>query len=336
MRRQDFHFELPESLIAQRPSEVRGESRLCHLHSDGSVEFGAFAQVIDQFKGDELLVLNDTKVVPARVYGHKASGGAVEMLFVEPLENGRILAMLRGGHLKPGSRLVFPGAEAELCSRREDGTAELLLSRADDLWTWLDEVGEMPLPPYIEREADESDKERYQTVFARESGAVAAPTAGLHFTPELLDALRAKGVEIRTITLHVGPGTFRPVKVDNIDEHRMHSERYTVPEETRAALASGKPIVAVGTTVVRTLESYALDPAATRTDIFIKPGFEFRLVDGLITNFHLPESTLLMLVCAFSGQEKVLNAYNAAVREGLHFFSYGDAMLMHREGGRWI
>lgn len=336
MRRQDFHFELPESLIAQRPSERRGESRLCHLHSDGTVEFGAFRQVIDQFVGDELLVLNDTKVVPARVYGHKASGGAVEMLVIEPYGDGKILAMLRGTHIKPGCQLRFPGAEAELVARREDGTAEVLLSRAADLWDWLEEVGEMPLPPYIERAADAEDRERYQTVFAKESGAVAAPTAGLHFTPEILEAVKARGVEIQTLTLHVGPGTFRPVKVDNIDEHHMHSERFSVPPATRAALASGKRVIAVGTTVVRALESYALDPNAERTEIFIKPGFEFRLVDGLITNFHLPESTLLMLVCAFAGQEKVLNAYNAAVREGLHFFSYGDAMLMHREGGRWI
>ncbi len=341
MNRTDFSYELPPELIAQRPSTVRGESRLCHLPLSGEPVFTNFGALLDLFQGNELLVLNDTKVVPARVMGQKPTGGKVEVLVVEPLEGGRIAAMVRGSHMKPGAQILLPGGvQATFVASGDEGTVELQMSGLaegpDALWAWLDQAGEMPLPPYIERAADASDRDRYQTVFADEPGAVAAPTAGLHFTPEMLETLTKKGVEIAKVTLHVGPGTFRPVKVDRIEDHKMHAERYTVSEKTAEALArakrEGRPIVAVGTTVVRTLESYALDPTANRTSIFIYPGFKFQLVDGLITNFHLPESTLLMLVCAFSGQERVLDAYRAAVREGMHFFSYGDAMFMHRAG----
>jgi S-adenosylmethionine:tRNA ribosyltransferase-isomerase len=336
MRVDDFKFELPPELIAQRPSPERGGSRLMQVPIDGPPTIAGFETLLDAFTGDEVLVLNDTRVVPARVFGHKPSGGQVELLIVEPLPDGHIAAMTRGTRLKPGRTIVLPGgAEAEFVRRHNDGTAVLKLRGVPDLWTWLDDVGAVPLPPYIERDADDADRARYQTVFAREPGAVAAPTAGLHLTDALLEALVAKGVEIQHVTLHVGPGTFRPVRTEHLADHKMHSERYTVPAATAAAVRSGRPVIAVGTTVVRALESYALDPSADRTEIFIYPGFEFQLVDGLITNFHLPGSTLLMLISAFAGQARVLSAYQAAVQARMHFFSYGDATLLRREGGRW-
>ncbi len=243
--------------------------------------------------------------------------------------------MTRGKTLRPGSRLILPGAEAEVVARRPDGLAEVVLHGVHDLWAWLDHAGAVPLPPYIERTPEAEDAERYQTVFARDPGAVAAPTAGLHFTEALLEALRAKGVAIHTLTLHVGPGTFRPVQVDNPLEHTMHAERFQVPPETAEAVRSGRPVVAVGTTVVRALEAHARDPKANRTDLFIFPGFDFRVVDGLITNFHLPRSTLLMLVSALAGPARVLTAYQYAVAERMRFYSYGDAGLFRREEGRW-
>jgi len=348
MWRQDYRFELPESLIARRPPDVRGESRLMSLPaSGGEPEIGPFAALVDAFRGDEVLVLNDTRVIPARVRGHKASGGAVELFVVgaagtahatdvagSPL---RIEALLRGKRLGPGTRLTLPGATGTVIGPLGEGTfaVDLPFSDAADVFAWLEAVGEMPLPPYLDRAADEADRERYQTVFARTPGAVAAPTAGLHFTEPLLAALRARGVEIVTVTLHVGLGTFLPVRVDDLDTHVMHEERYDVPLPTRAALASGRPVVAVGTTVVRALESFARDPEARSTRIFIRPGFDFRIVDALVTNFHLPESTLLMLVGAFAGRERILDAYAQAVRAGMRFFSYGDAMLLRRPGGRW-
>ena len=243
--------------------------------------------------------------------------------------------MLRGKKLRPGTDLKFPGANAVVRGGDDRGVFELELTTSTDLWTWLDDVGQIPLPPYIRRDADAGDRHRYQTVFAEKVGAVAAPTAGLHFTADLLNRLRDKGVEIKTITLHVGLGTFLPMRVDDIDEHVMHSEHYQVPEETRLALQSKRPVVAVGTTVVRALESYMRDPDATRTDIFIRPGFEYRCVDGLLTNFHLPESTLLMLVSAFAGYDTIFSAYRQAVDAQMRFFSYGDAMLLRRRNGRW-
>lgn len=353
MWRQDYQFELPESLIARRPPVVRGDSRLMSLPGErGAPEILPFERLIDAFRGDEVLVLNDTRVIPARVRGRKASGGAVELFVVDLLgtdvERGeapeafagprRVEALLRGKRLSPGTRLVLPGADdAVVVGSHGEGTfaVDLTLPSPGDVFAWLEAVGEMPLPPYLDRPADEADRTRYQTVFARAPGAVAAPTAGLHFTDALLDALRAKGVAVTTITLHVGLGTFLPVRVDDLDAHVMHEERYDVPAATRAALASGRPVVAVGTTVVRALESFARDPEARSTRIFIRPGFEFRVVDGLVTNFHLPESTLLMLVGAFAGRERVLDAYACAVRAEMRFFSYGDAMLLRRPGGRW-
>lgn len=341
MLRSDFTFDLPEDLIAQRPSAERGGSRLMTVPLDGPPVIGPFTDIVERFRGDEVLVLNDTRVVPARLFGQKTTGGAVEVLVVEPLDPPgapgplRIAAMVRGKRLKPGVRLELPGAEAELIARRADGTVELRVFGVDDLWRWLDAAGRVPLPPYIRREADAADRSRYQTVFAREPGAVAAPTAGLHFTPALLDALRSKGVAVHTVTLHVGPGTFLPVRADDVSDHAMHAERFAVPPETAAAVASGRPVVAVGTTVVRALEAHAREPGADRTDLFILPGFEFRVIDGLLTNFHLPESTLLMLVSAFAGRARILAAYRAAVEARMRFYSYGDAMLLRREGGRW-
>jgi S-adenosylmethionine:tRNA ribosyltransferase-isomerase len=335
MRLADFDYLLPPDLIAQHPSARRGESRLLNVPTRGPFSAGPFAEILQYFRGDEVLVVNDTRVVPARVVGQKVSGGAVEILVVEPLGPGRVAAMTRGKALRPGSRMLLPGAEAEIIARRPDGLAEVVLHGVDDLWAWLDHAGAMPLPPYIERAAEPHDADRYQTVFARDPGAVAAPTAGLHFTEGVLQALRDKGVAIHSLTLHVGPGTFLPVRGDDVRDHAMHAERFTVPAETAAAVASGRPVVAVGTTVVRALEAHARDPAADRTDLFILPGFDFRVVDGLLTNFHLPESTLLMLVSAFAGRDRIRRAYLDAVAARLQFYSYGDAMLLRREGGRW-
>lgn len=340
MLRSDFDFHLPDELIAQRPAETRAGSRLMTVPHDGPPAIAPFPTIVEQFRGDEVLVVNDTRVVPARLFGQKPTGGAVEVLVVEPISAPgewplRIGAMVRGKRLKKGTIIELPGAEAELVARRPDRTVELELRGVDDLWTWLEAAGRVPLPPYIRRDPDADDRTRYQTVFAREPGAVAAPTAGLHFTPALLDALRAKGVAVHTVTLHVGPGTFLPVRADDVSDHTMHAERYAVPEATAAAVSSGRPVVAVGTTVVRALEAHARDPRADRTDLFILPGFDFRVVDGLLTNFHLPQSTLLMLVSALVGRARILDAYRQAVEARMRFYSYGDAMLLRREDGRW-
>ena len=263
---QDFDFDLPESLIAQRPSEQRGGSRLMCLKANSKAEFTSFTEIVDAFQGNEVLVLNDTKVVPARLYGKKETGGRVEVFFLEALAQGQFLAMTRG-KLKPGNLVHLAlEAQATLLSRDEHGRAIFDLSLSTQftehfkgeaaLWAWLEEAGKLPLPPYIEREADELDSERYQTIFAKKPGAVAAPTAGLHFTQDLLRALQNKGVSIAYITLHVGPGTFLPVKTKSIDEHVMHSERYSVPLATQDFLKSERPVVAVGTTCVRAIESF--------------------------------------------------------------------------------
>ncbi len=341
MLRSDFDFHLPDELIAQRPAATRAGSRLMTVPRAGAPSIAPFPTIIEQFRGHEVLVVNDTRVVPARLFGHKPTGGAVEVLVVEPLSRPgetplRIGAMVRGKRLKPGAVIELPaGAIAELVARRPDRTVELQLTGVDDLWSWLEAAGRVPLPPYIRRDPDADDRRRYQTVFAREPGAVAAPTAGLHFTPDLLDALRAKGVAVHSVTLHVGPGTFLPVRADDVSDHTMHAERYAVPPETAAAVGGDRPVVAVGTTVVRALEAHARDPGADRTDLFILPGFDFRVVDGLLTNFHLPQSTLLMLVSALVGRDRILDAYRRAVEARMRFYSYGDAMLLRRKDGRW-
>lgn len=357
---QDFDYELPDELVAQRPSERRGESRLMALKPLGEATFTSFESILDAFSGNEILVLNDTRVVPARLHGQKRSGGRVEVFFLEPLPEKRFLAMTKG-RLKPGNVVQLPlEASATLQSRDEYGrgifTIELSESfeSLDDgigdcvipIWAWLEEAGKLPLPPYIQRDADEADLERYQTVFAKEPGAVAAPTAGLHFTEAMLDSLQAKGVTIAYVTLHVGPGTFLPVKADEIDEHVMHSERFSIPLRTQELMRSGQPIIAVGTTTVRALESFVQltedqpdlwgSEEQHSTNIFITPGYTWRVIDGLLTNFHLPQSTLLMLVSAFAGYERTRQAYQMAVKERLNFYSYGDASLFWRPNGRWI
>ena len=352
---QDFDFDLPDELIAQRPSESRGGSQLMRLMPNVDPIFSPFASIIESFTGNEVLVLNDTRVVPARLHGQKTSGGRVEVFFLEPLDHHQFLAMTKG-RVKPGNTIHLPlGAQATLERRDDHGRgifslilSEDFLSKGDGdipLWSWLEAAGKLPLPPYIQREADSIDADRYQTVFAKEPGAVAAPTAGLHFTHALLRDLQTKGVRIAYVTLHVGPGTFLPVKTDQIDEHVMHSERYSVPLETQELIRSNRPVIAVGTTTVRALESFAHltknepqhwgQEAQHNTDIFITPGYDWQVIDGLLTNFHLPQSTLLMLVSAFAGYEQTMSAYQKAIENRLRFYSYGDASLFWRPNGRW-
>ena len=337
----DFDFDLPSSLIAQRPSTQRGGSKLLISPYDRATQIIDFKDIVSLFNGDELLIVNDTQVVPARMLGQKKSGGKVEVFFLSLIEKDRICALTRG-KLKAGTEIYFPNAthtNGWLRFEERDVHGQAILSlhgtALDDFWGWLATTGQVPLPPYIQRTPDESDKDRYQTVYATRPGAVAAPTAGLHFTDEILQALDAKGVQRYTVTLHVGPGTFSPVRDEDIDAHVMHSEWFSIPPETRTALESGRPIIAVGTTVVRALESYARDPSLNETDIFIRPGFDFTYVDGLITNFHLPKSTLLMLVSALAGYDHTLAAYEQAVRHQLRFYSYGDSSLFWRPNGRW-
>jgi S-adenosylmethionine:tRNA ribosyltransferase-isomerase len=336
MLRADFHYELPDELIAQHPTARRRDSRLLHLDGmSGSVHDLQFVDLPALLRAGDLLVFNDTRVVPARLHGHKDTGGRVEILLERVIDGGRVAVQLRSS--KPpatGSQVQLP-----------DGTRLTVAGRADEFWLLdfhedpgavFERCGEMPLPPYMKRAADDADRERYQTVYAREPGAVAAPTAGLHFDAELLNACREAGVASAHVTLHVGAGTFQPVRADDIREHRMHAERAVVPasvcDEVSACRARGGRVVAVGTTAVRALEAAAaggsLAPYAGDTRIFITPGYRFRVVDALVTNFHLPESTLLMLVSAFAGRDKVLAAYRHAVERRYRFFSYGDAMFV--------
>lgn len=340
MLRSDFNYHLPEELIAQTPAPGRGDSRLLELDGrSGHVTDRAFAELPLLLRDGDLLVLNDTRVIPARLLGHKESGGAVELLVERVLDEKRFLAQARASKPpKPGNRLCLEGSLWVEMVAREGDLFEFVLEGERPILEALEAVGRIPLPPYIERVAQEEDRERYQTVFARERGAVAAPTAGLHFDEAMLERLRGQGVEVRFLTLHVGAGTFQPMRVERLNEHRMHAERIEVSKElveaVNATHAEGGRVIAVGTTVVRALESAARDgvlhPFSGETDIFIYPGFEFRVVDAMLTNFHLPESTLLMLVCAFAGTENVLAAYRHAVEQRYRFFSYGDAMLIHR------
>jgi S-adenosylmethionine:tRNA ribosyltransferase-isomerase len=343
MQRSDFHFDLPDELIAQYPSQERGASRLLCLDGDsGEITDRQFRQLTELLNEGDLLVFNDTRVIPARMFGRKASGGQVEVLVERVLSPTRALAHVRSSKSpKPGTTLIL-GDEVEITvAGRQGALFELVFPEASPVMTVLERHGRIPLPPYIEREADCSDLERYQTVYSRREGAVAAPTAGLHFDHAMLEALAAKGVESAFVTLHVGAGTFQPVRVDDIREHSMHSEYIEVSAEVcdrvAAARARGGRVVAVGTTSVRALESAArggtLAPFAGETDIFIYPGYEFRIVDAMITNFHLPESTLLMLVSAFSGYEHIMAAYAHAVAQQYRFFSYGDAMYITRQTG---
>jgi len=337
MRRQDFHYTLPGDLIAKQPTPVRSASRLLHLAAAGGLFDRRFADLVDLLGPGDLLVMNDTRVVPARLFGVKASGGRVEILVERMLGEGRVLAQVRASKSpKPGGRLhVEGGVEAEIIQRHDD-LFELLFHDERPVEEILRDVGHVPLPPYIDRPDVETDAERYQTVYANSPGAVAAPTAGLHFDDALLRSLADRGVEQCHITLHVGAGTFQPVRVNELDRHRMHSEQVEVGEAACAAVAGarerGGRVVAVGTTSVRALEAATgaggLRPFRGETDLFITPGYEFRSVDALITNFHLPESTLLMLTCAFGGMQRVLDAYAHAVEQRYRFYSYGDAMFI--------
>ncbi len=349
MRVADFDFHLPEGLIAQEPAPTRGGSRLLVLdRAAGTVRHESFAALPSLLSPGDLVVLNDTRVFPARLLGHRVpSGGAVECLLLAPRAADTWDALVHPGQkLKPGARVVFerPGEPGrlfgEVLERHFHGrrTVRLWTEDGQDVATAIDRIGHIPLPPYIKRDDGPADRERYQTVFARERGSVAAPTAGLHLTDALLAALAARGVERADLTLHVGFGTFKPVRSDTVDEHQVEAERFTVSPPTALALSRarrlGRRVLAVGTTTTRALESLVIDEsgdvqaASGDTGLFIKPGHEFRVVSALLTNFHLPRSSLLMLVAAFAGREAVLAAYREAVEREYRFYSYGDAMLV--------
>lgn len=335
MRRSDFNYPLPQELIAQRPLAQRAASRmLCLDKSSGAVRDLAIRDLAGLLEAGDLLVLNDTRVLPARLHGHKASGGRVEIFLERILASGRFSAKIRASKTpKPGTQLRV--GEYDLTVTGREGELFLLQTEAD-ISELIEQHGHIPLPPYIDRPDDISDKTRYQTIWARHEGAVAAPTAGLHFDDALLDTLRERGVNIGYVTLHVGSGTYARVRDEDLTQHRLHAEKTSVSQalcdQVANAKAAGRRVVAVGTTVVRSLESVAmrgrLAPYAGETDIFITPGYRFQIVDALLTNFHEPESTLMMLVCAFAGRENLLAAYDHAVENKYRFLSYGDAMFI--------
>ena len=342
LRTSDYDFDLPPDRIAQAPAERRDASRLLVVdRATGTLSHRVFSDLVDYIPAGDALVLNETRVFPARLLGTRASGAEAEVLLLTPQGGEEKLwtALVRpGAKLKPGRTIeIAPDLSVEIVESTPGGERIVRLHTPLSLTEALDRYGEVPLPPYVQHRATEEDRERYQTVYARERGSVAAPTAGLHFTPELLAALEAKGVRIVRLVLHVGVGTFRPVETDDPAEHRMHSEWYHVPADAAAALndtrAAGGAIWAVGTTVTRTLETVTDESGVVHagegwTDIFIRPPYRYRAMDHLITNFHLPRSTLLMLVAAFAGYELMMRAYNDAIGEGYRFFSYGDAMLI--------
>lgn len=341
MQLADFDFTLPPELIARYPLATRSSSRLLSLERpDGEVLHKHFIDVIDLIQPGDLLVFNNTKVIPARLFGHKTTGGVAEILVERVLDHQRILAQLRVSKApKIGDRLLFPpNYELEILGRKEHFYELRGINSNHTVLEMIEAIGQIPLPPYMHRTPDENDKERYQTVYAEHKGSVAAPTAGLHFDNELLQILRDKQVDMSYLTLHIGAGTFAPIRVDNILDHKMHAEYFEVSAETcakiKATKARGKRVIAVGTTSLRALESAsqsgAVEPYSGETNIFIYPGYAFRCVDALITNLHLPASTLLMLVCAFAGQERVMNAYRQAVANKYRFYSYGDAMWVER------
>ncbi len=331
----DFYYELPKELIAKYPVEPRDACRLMVLdRKTQKIEHRIFRDIIDYLHEGDLLVLNDTKVIPARLQGKKETGAKIEVFLLRPITENRWEVLIKNiKRLKPGQKIIFgEDFSAKLVEKFEEGKA-LVEFEGKDINTLIKKYGHIPLPPYIEREDEEKDKDYYQTVFARKEGAVASPTAGLHFTNELLEKLEKKGVKKAFVTLHVGLGTFRPIQTEDITKHKMHEEYYYIPEETLKLIQEtkekGKSVVAVGTTVVRTLETYAQTGKTEGfSDIFIYPPYQFKMVDRLITNFHLPKSTLLLLVSAFAGKEFIFKAYEEAVREKYRFFSYGDAMLI--------
>jgi S-adenosylmethionine:tRNA ribosyltransferase-isomerase len=333
----DYSFELDPALIAQEPAARREDARLLHLDGSGAVADHLLPDLVELLPRGAVVVVNDTRVIPARVLGKKdTGGGSVELLFLAPEpahgpSAWRALARARRP-LRAGQHVTVGDVAVELVTGR-DADGSVVVAVPGDVVAFLDRHGHVPLPRYIRRSDRDSDRDRYQTMFAREPGAIAAPTAGLHLTPPLVDAMRARDITIAPLTLHVGYGTFEPVHASDLREHRMHAERYAIPDATAELVASGRPVVAIGTTALRALEAAALAGArAGTTDLFIYPGsgHAFRVVDHLVTNFHLPESTLLMLVCAFAGTERVLAAYAHATSQRYRFFSYGDAMLCHR------
>ncbi len=342
-----YDYELPEDLIAQTPAEKRDQSRLLHLNrKTGAVSHHRFDEIAALLSPSDLLVVNDTKVIPARLYGQKATGGKVEILIVNypeaaaRAEEGRFACecLIRASKApRPGTRLEFGPELSAVVKDFKNSKFLVEFTAATAFEDILERQGEVPLPPYIRRPGTDADRQTYQTIYAERKGAVAAPTAGFHFTGALLDTLRQNGIQIMPITLHVSYGTFMPVRAQDIRNHQMHSETYHIPEDTAASVnrakAEGRRIVAVGTTSVRTLEYGADDdgriqPHTGNCDLFIYPGYRFKTVDAMITNFHLPRSTLLMLVSAFAGRQNILAAYQAAVRHGYRFYSYGDAMLI--------
>lgn len=354
MRVTDFDYDLPEELIAQQPPAERGQSRMLMLdRSTGAYRDSSFSALPSLLEPGDLLVLNDSRVIPARLFGRRTlqrerekPTGRIEVMLTEPAGENQWRALVRPGRkIAIGERIVFPSStgeillEAEVLERGLFGDRLIEFAPVADFFGVLDRIGHIPLPHYIHRDDEAADRDRYQTVFAQEPGSVAAPTAGLHFTPQMLDAVAARGVEIASVTLHVGLGTFAPLRVERVDEVKLHRERYTlsatVAEALNRAVREGRRIVAVGTTTVRTLESVAqrmmpgeLEAHSGETQIFISPGFEFRIVRALLTNFHLPQSSLMMLVSAFAGRERVLAAYRHAVEERYRFFSYGDCMFI--------
>ncbi len=348
MQISDFHYDLPEELIANYPAPIRSASRLLSLNaSNGDVLHRNFSDLLDFVQPEDLLVFNNTRVIPARLFAQKESGGKVEILIERVLDDNRVMAQLRASKSpKPGARLVFAANRGEIPAAevqgREDEFFLLQFDREVDLPALLVREGHMPLPPYIKRGDEEVDAQRYQTIYAQKEGAVAAPTAGLHFDEDMFAALRHRGVDMAYLTLHVGAGTFQPIRVENVLDHKMHKELVDVDEQVCEKVAAcrsrGGRVIAVGTTSVRSLESAArggcLKPFHGETDIFIYPGYEFQVVDAMVTNFHLSESTLLMLVSAFAGRERVLAAYREAVAQKYRFYSYGDAMFICHSQGR--
>lgn len=343
MRVADFSFELPDELIARHPMAERTASRLLKLDGNsGEINHHIFKDILEFVTEKDLIVFNNTKVIPARMFGQKTSGGKVEVLVERIIDKHSVLAHVRANKSpKPGNELILEGeAKAEMISRQGE-LFELKFEGEEGVLAILDKIGHMPLPPYIDRPDDEKDRSRYQTVYGEKPGAVAAPTAGLHFDEALLEQLKNKGVEFGYVTLHVGAGTFQPVRVDKIEDHHMHSEYIEVSEEVVAQIKAcrerGGRVIAVGTTSMRSLESAAaksvgeLEAFYGDTDIFIYPGYDFKVIDAMITNFHLPESTLIMLVSAFAGQENIMRAYQTAITEKYRFFSYGDAMFLTKQ-----
>jgi S-adenosylmethionine:tRNA ribosyltransferase-isomerase len=346
MKLSDFHFDLPENLIARYPAEKRSSSRLMHLNGNtDEVTHKQFTDIAGLIDEGDLLIFNNTRVIPARLLCHKESGGKVEVLIERVLDEHRVLAHVRASKSpKVGSKLILEGMVQVEMIARHDALFELSFLNDEPVLNLLEKFGHMPLPPYIDRPDEDSDKERYQTVYNKVPGAVAAPTAGLHFDENILQQLKDKGVNSEFVTLHVGAGTFQPVRVDNILEHQMHSEYAEVSQQVVDAVlatkAAGKRVIAVGTTSVRSIESAAhvslkagteLSPFFSDTDIFIYPGYEFQLVDAMLTNFHLSESTLLMLVSAFCGKQNIESAYQQAIEQKYRFFSYGDAMFLEKK-----